>query len=63
MCTLDFKKTMKIIKTQIMKTNKLLNIVLAFVVSIAFFSCVEDDDYTIPSSLGEEENSFGRFNT
>lgn len=57
MCTLDFKKTMKIIKTQIMKTNKLLNIVLAFVVSIAFFSCVEDDDYTIPSSLGEEENA------
>ncbi len=57
MCTLDFKITMKKIILNIMKTKKLLNIMLAFIVSIAFFSCVEDDDYSIPNSLGEEENA------
>lgn len=57
MCTLDFKITIKKIILNIMKTKNLLNIMLAFIVSIAFFSCVEDDDYTIPSSLGEEENT------
>ena len=39
-----------------MKTKNLLNITLALMVSLAFFSCVEDDDYSIPSSLGNEEN-------
>ncbi|NNL15306.1 MAG: DUF5017 domain-containing protein [Flavobacteriaceae bacterium] len=39
-----------------MKTTKLLNIVLALLVSIAFFSCVEDDDFSVPESLGTEEN-------
>jgi len=56
MCILDFKITMKKIILNIMKTKNLLNIMLAFIVSIAFFSCVEDNDYSIPSSLGEEEN-------
>ena len=40
-----------------MKTSKLLNIMLAITVSIAFFSCVEDDDFSIPESLGTEENA------
>jgi len=57
MCILDFKKTMKKIILNIMKTKNLLNIMLTFIVSIAFFSCVEDDDFTIPESLGTEENS------
>ena len=39
-----------------MKTNKLLSIILALVVGIGFFSCVEDDDYSIPEDLGIEEN-------
>lgn len=38
------------------KTNKFLTLVLAIVASIAITSCVQDDDYTIPSSLGDEEN-------
>ena len=57
MCILDFKKTMKKIILNIMKTKNLLNIMLAFIVSITFFSCVEDDDFSIPESLGTEENS------
>ena len=39
-----------------MKTNRLLNIILALVVGIAFFSCVEDDDYTIPQLEFNEPN-------
>ncbi len=39
-----------------MKTSKLLNILLAIIVSAAFFSCVEDDDFSVPESLGTEEN-------
>ena len=39
-----------------MKTNKLLSIILALVVGIGFFSCVEDDDYSIPENLGIQEN-------
>ncbi len=39
-----------------MKTSKLFNIILTLIVSIAFFSCVEDDDFSIPESLGTEEN-------
>lgn len=38
-----------------MKT-KLLNIVLAVIASIAITSCVQDDDFSIPTSLGNEEN-------
>ncbi len=40
----------------IMSTKKLLKIALTLIVSVACFSCVEDDDYVIPSSLGNEEN-------
>ncbi|RKE98673.1 DUF5689 domain-containing protein [Ichthyenterobacterium magnum] len=39
-----------------MKTNKFLTLLLALVASIAITSCVEDDDFSIPSDLGEEEN-------
>lgn len=39
-----------------MKTSKLLNVLLAIIVSAAFFSCVEDDDFSVPESLGTEEN-------
>lgn len=58
MCTLDFRKKRKINKTRlrIMKTNKFLTIILAFVACIAITSCVQDDDYTVPNSLGDEEN-------
>jgi len=44
-----------------MKTNKFLTLVLTVVASLAIVSCVQDDDYTIPTSLGDEENA--RLNT
>lgn len=56
MYILDSKKTMKN-KFQIMKTTKLLTLLLAIFASIAITSCVEDDDYSIPNSLGNEENA------
>ncbi len=56
MYILDSKKTMKN-KFQIMKTTKLLTLLLALFASIAITSCVEDDDYSIPNSLGNEENA------
>ncbi|MUU79861.1 DUF5689 domain-containing protein [Winogradskyella endarachnes] len=39
------------------KTSKFLNLIMVLIASIAITSCVQDDDYTIPSSLGDEENS------
>ena len=39
-----------------MKTNKFLTLILAVVATFAITSCVQDDDYTVPSSLGQEEN-------
>ncbi len=44
-------------KFQIMKTTKLLTLLLAIFASISITSCVEDDDYSIPNSLGNEENA------
>lgn len=38
-----------------MKTNKFL--ALLFIAAITITSCVQDDDYTIPTSLGNEENA------
>jgi len=55
MYTLDSKKTMKN-KFQTMKTTKLSTLLLAIFASIAITSCVEDDDYSVPDSLGNEEN-------
>lgn len=40
-----------------MKTNKIIILLLAFITSISFTSCVEDGDYTVPSNLGTEENN------
>ncbi|WP_417870864.1 DUF5689 domain-containing protein [Winogradskyella sp.] len=40
-----------------MKTTKLLTLLLALFASIAITSCVEDDDYSVPNSLGSEENA------
>ncbi|WP_298878445.1 DUF5689 domain-containing protein [uncultured Polaribacter sp.] len=39
-----------------MKTNKIIILLIAFVTSISFTSCVEDGDFTVPQSLGLEEN-------
>ncbi|PWK20356.1 DUF5689 domain-containing protein [Xanthomarina spongicola] len=40
-----------------MKTNKFLKVVLGLMVTFAVVSCVQDDDYTVPSSMGDEENT------
>lgn len=40
-----------------MKTNKFLKIVLGLMVTFAIVSCVQDDDYSVPSSMGNEENT------
>lgn len=40
-----------------MKTNKFLTLVLTIVAGLTIVSCVQDDDYTIPTSLGDEENA------
>ncbi|PQJ79765.1 DUF5689 domain-containing protein [Polaribacter porphyrae] len=39
-----------------MKTNKIIILLLAFVTSISFTSCVDDADYSVPQTLGVEEN-------
>lgn len=39
-----------------MKTNKLIIYLLAIVASISFTSCVEDGDFEVPNSIGNEEN-------
>jgi hypothetical protein len=41
----------------IMKTNKLLNIVLVAFAMLAMTACVQDDDFSIPENLGEIENA------
>ncbi len=40
-----------------MKTNRILTLFTILAISFAFTSCVQDDDYTVPSSLGAEENA------
>ena len=39
-----------------MKTIKFLKIIMVLIASVAITSCVQDDDYTVPNSLGNEEN-------
>ncbi|UAM97587.1 DUF5689 domain-containing protein [Polaribacter litorisediminis] len=39
-----------------MKTSKTTILILAFLASISFISCVEDADYSVPQSIGNEEN-------
>jgi hypothetical protein len=41
----------------IMKTNKLLNMMLVALAVVTMTACVQDDDFTIPNSLGQEENA------
>lgn len=41
----------------IMKTKQLKPIFLALVASLTIWSCVQDDDFTVPESLGQEENN------
>jgi hypothetical protein len=43
-----------IIKT--MRTNKILMLTLVLLAGFTITSCVQDDDFTIPKSLGNEEN-------
>jgi hypothetical protein len=38
------------------KAIKSLKLILVLIASVAITSCVQDDDYTIPNSLGQEEN-------
>jgi len=39
-----------------MKTNKFLTLMIIIATSFAIVSCVQDDDYTVPTSIGDEEN-------
>ncbi|AUC85980.1 hypothetical protein CW731_12110 [Polaribacter sp. ALD11] len=39
-----------------MKRNKTCILILAFITSIFFTACVEDNDFTVPENLGAEEN-------
>jgi hypothetical protein len=39
-----------------MKTNKFLALFSIIAMSFAIISCVQDDDFTVPNSLGDEEN-------
>ena len=39
-----------------MKTNKIYKLIFSIVALVSMASCVQDDDYSIPESLGSEEN-------
>ena len=39
-----------------MKINKITNVLFFVIITIFFMTCVEDNDFTIPESLGIEEN-------
>ena len=47
---------MKITISNIMKKNKTFTLLLVFIASLTIVSCVQDDDFSIPESLGDEEN-------
>ena len=40
-----------------MKTNKILAFFTVVAMSFALVSCVQDDEFSIPNSLGDEENA------
>jgi hypothetical protein len=40
-----------------MKTNKILAFFAFIAMSVAMVSCVQDDDFKVPTSLGDEENA------
>lgn len=48
---------MKITISTIMKKYKIISLLLIFISSFAMVSCVQDDDFSIPESLGNEENA------
>lgn len=48
---------MKNIVTVIMKTNKILAFFTVAMTMVVATSCVQDDDFSIPNSLGDEENA------
>ncbi|MEM5565844.1 DUF5689 domain-containing protein [Psychroserpens sp. AS72] len=48
---------MKKLILTLMKTNKIFTLFTIIAMSFAVTSCVQDDDYTVPSSLGDEENA------
>ena len=39
-----------------MKKNRIITIILALIASISFVTCVDDGDFSVPESLGNEEN-------
>ena len=44
------------IKKKKMKKNKISTLLFFVIISISFITCVEDGDFTVPESLGVEEN-------
>ena len=57
MFTSDSKKIiMKNIILNTIKMKRVFVLTLATIISVAMVSCVQDDDFTIPTSLGNEEN-------
>lgn len=48
---------MKKINNKLMKTNKILAFFMMAATTIAVTSCVQDDDFNIPNSIGAEENA------
>jgi len=48
---------MKTTLINIMKINKISTLLLALIASLMIVSCVQDDDFSIPESLGNEENA------
>ena len=48
---------MKTTLLKFMKINKISTLLLAVISSITVVSCVQDDDFSIPESLGNEENA------
>ncbi|WP_456438669.1 DUF5689 domain-containing protein [Psychroserpens sp.] len=47
---------MKKLILTLMKTNKIFTLFTIIAMSFAVTSCVQDDDYSVPSSLNDEEN-------
>ncbi len=39
-----------------MKTNKIIRLLFFVIISIFFITCIEEGDFTVPESLGNEEN-------
>lgn len=48
---------MKNIISTLMKTNKILSLFAVVTLIFVVTSCVQDDDYSVPNSLGQEENA------